>query len=185
MKRFLQTLFFFLSAVYPFIIYWGQQHVSPLVMSLFILAIIILRASTFGVPNRSGLLWLLSGGILVFLTYLSDQYDPLYWYPALANLVLLFIFGYSLYSPPTVIERIARLQDPNLPFYAIEYTRKVTIAWCLFFIINGVLAAATTLYGDQVIWTIYNGIIAYSLIATLFVIEWLYRQHYRKKHADT
>lgn len=185
MARLFKSLFFVLTLAYPFIIYWGQQHVSPVVLSLFVFGMIAIRACALGLSTRTGRYWLIGGAALMLLTFLLDQYDPLYWYPALVNLVLLLMFGHSLYAPPSVIERMARLQDPHLPNHAIEYTRKVTMVWCGFFIINGSIAAATAWYGDEQIWTIYNGIIAYSLIASLFIAEWLYRQHYRAKHAST
>ena len=37
------------------------------------------------------------------------------YYPVLVNGVLLIAFGGSLFFPPTVVERIARLRDKDLP----------------------------------------------------------------------
>jgi hypothetical protein len=39
---------------------------------------------------------------------------PLKLYPVLVNAVLLSVFAYSLISPPSMIERFARIRKPNL-----------------------------------------------------------------------
>ncbi|MGL4766491.1 MAG: hypothetical protein ACRCV6_00155 [Formosimonas sp.] len=183
MRRLLKGLFLVLTLAYPFIIYWGQQHISPLTLSFFVFGMIAVRAYAIGLATTTGRYWFAGGALLVLLTFVLDKYEPLYWYPALVNLGLLVVFTHSLYTPPPIIERMARLYDPNLPSYAIDYTRKVTVVWCIFFILNGSLAAATAVYADEELWTLYNGIVAYGLISALFIAEWLYRQHYRKQHA--
>jgi hypothetical protein len=48
----------------------------------------------------------------------------------------------SLLSGPSMIERLARLREPDLPPEAIRYTRRVTQAWCVFFVFNGGIASA-------------------------------------------
>jgi hypothetical protein len=65
---------------------------------------------------------------------------------------------------------------------AIPYTRKVTITWCLFFIANGSIATFTALYSSMEIWSLYNGFIAYILMGSVFVIEYLIRIRVRKQH---
>jgi len=71
------------------------------------------------------------------------------------------------------------LQDPALPDEAIPYTRKVTIIWCGFFMLNGVLALLTTLYASDRIWALYNGLISYCLMGLLFAGEWLVRPKHK------
>ncbi len=87
----------------------------------------------------------------------------------------------NLFNPLTVIERIARLTDPHLPRAGIEYTRKITLVWCGFFLGNGLIALYTTLYASFEAWALYNGFIAYLLIACLFGGEFLYRRRFLKK----
>ncbi|HFC3024557.1 TPA: hypothetical protein ACFIR0_000119 [Neisseria gonorrhoeae] len=50
----------------------------------------------------------------------------MYWYPVLVNLMMLAVFGSSLFAGQTVIEKLARLQQPDLPEKAVRYTRRVT-----------------------------------------------------------
>lgn len=100
-------------------------------------------------------------------------------YPAAVNGVFLAIFSLSLWKPPSVVERIARLQEPNLSARTIIYTRNVTKVWCVFFIFNGFMALATVLWASDKVWALYNGFIAYILIGCLFGIEWLVRQRFK------
>ena len=98
------------------------------------------------------------------------------YYPVAVNLALLGVFGTSLVSPPTVIERLARLRHPELDEHAVGYTRKVTVVWCGFFAGNAGAASVTAVLGDQAIWAFYNGFLAYVLMGLLFAGEWLVRR---------
>jgi uncharacterized membrane protein len=96
-------------------------------------------------------------------------------YPVLMNAVMFFIFASSLYRGPSMIERIARLTDPDLPESGVIYTRKVTLIWCVFFVVNGSVAAVTVLLSDE-IWMLYNGLISYCLMGILLLAEYIFRQ---------
>jgi len=87
------------------------------------------------------------------------------------------IFFYSILYPPTIIERFARIKTPDLPKKAIQYTKKVTMVWCGFFIVNGLVALWTALFASVKIWTFYNGFLSYILMGTLFITEFIYRQY--------
>src|SRR5690606_15152058 len=107
--------------------------------------------------------------------------DPalLRWYPVLVNLVMLGVFGITLIYGPPLIERLARLREPELPPKAVRYTRRVTQVWVLFFIFNATLATLLTLWAPLSWWTLYNGLSAYLLMGLLFAGEWLVRQRVR------
>jgi uncharacterized membrane protein len=96
-------------------------------------------------------------------------------YPAIVNAAMLLLFSWSLWSPPSIIERFARIQHPDLPPEGVIYTRCVTQVWCGFFIINGSIALATTLWSSFEIWSLYNGLIAYLMMGILFIGEYLVR----------
>jgi len=59
----------------------------------------------------------------------------------------------------------------------------VTQVWCGFFMLNGGIALATALWSSFEIWSLYNGLIAYLLMGTLFVGEYLVRIR-TQKHAE-
>ena len=89
---------------------------------------------------------------------------------------MLAVFGGSLFAKQTVIERLARLQHPDLPPEGVRHTRRVTQIWCSFFILNGATAAilAGLQYYDW--WAAYTGIVSYVLMGLLFAGEWVYRK---------
>lgn len=104
-------------------------------------------------------------------------------WPVIVNLALLVVFAWSLRHPPSLIERLARRQEPDLPPRGVRYTRRVTQVWCLFFLMNGSIALWTALYADLRLWSLYNGGIAYFLGATLFAVEWSIRQRVRSRES--
>ncbi|WP_136069327.1 COG4648 family protein [Modicisalibacter radicis] len=105
-------------------------------------------------------------------------------WPVVINLALLGVFAWSLSHPPSIIERLARREQPDLPASGVRYTRRVTQVWCGFFAVNGGLALATVLHGDPALWTLYNGGIAYLAMALLFGGEWCLRQRIKRKSAS-
>ncbi|OBP13827.1 hypothetical protein A5320_16815 [Rheinheimera sp. SA_1] len=119
--------------------------------------------------------------LMLLLALLAGQTElALLYYPVWINAGLLLLFGWSLFFPPTMIERFARLMEGDLPPKAIVYTRKVTQVWCLFFIGNGTIAFWLAWVGNWQWWAWYNGGIAYGLMGLLLGIEWLVRQQVKK-----
>jgi uncharacterized membrane protein len=112
----------------------------------------------------------------------SNHLLPLKLYPFLMNVLTLGLFAYSLVYPPSMVERIARITEPDLPPEAIGYTRRVTQVWCGFFILNGSIALYTTLWSSQEVWSLYNGVIAYLLMGVMFGGEYLIRLRFRRRH---
>jgi uncharacterized membrane protein len=88
---------------------------------------------------------------------------------------MLAIFACSLKFPPTVIERFARLKSPQLSLKALAYTRKVTVVWCCFFVVNASIALYTVFFASTKIWTLYNCFISYCLMVGLLLAEFLVR----------
>lgn len=109
------------------------------------------------------------------LAVIFRQPESLYWYPVAINILMLALFGSSLFAKQTLIERLARLQQPDLPKSGVRYTRKVTQIWCIFFVFNGTITTILILIKQYHWWAIYTGIIAYILMGTLLAGEWLYR----------
>ncbi len=119
--------------------------------------------------------------LLLLLAVWSDAWLPLRLYPVLVNTVLLGVFAYSLFFPPSMIERFARVSEPNLPAQAIGYTRRVTQIWCVFFAINGAIALMTALWSSPAIWALYNGLIAYLLMGLLLAGEYIFRRRFKRQ----
>lgn len=182
LKSITRIVFVVLSVTYPFVIYFGRNHVTPQTMALALLCLLVIRAWLVGWKTPTAKLLILAGVLVCLATFLLGGLIGLLWYPSAINLGMLLAFAYSVLHPPTVIERLARLTDPALPAHAVIYTRKVTLVWCAFFVLNGGISAWTALFAFTETWMLYNGLIAYILMGLLFVIEWVVRYFYRKRH---
>ncbi|WP_312626915.1 hypothetical protein [Scandinavium sp.] len=123
----------------------------------------------------------LAGIALCVASSMLKAHQLLLFYPVVVNLVMLAVFGGSLWSAMPLVERLARLREPNLPPEGVRYTRQVTRIWCLFFIVNGSVALFTALHGDMRLWTAWNGVIAYLLMGILMAGEWLVRRRLMKR----
>jgi len=164
-----------LSVGFPALVYFGRDRLSPQVLALVLVLIVWFRKKiAFGMRPSP---WLVAGGLLLaFLALGRNDVLPLKLYPVLVNVALLAIFAASLWYPPPVAERIARLGYPDLPIEIVTYTRKVTQAWCVFFGANALTALWTAVWGSDEVWFYYNGIIAYLLAGLMFTGEWLLRR---------
>jgi uncharacterized membrane protein len=168
-------LIVFLSILYPVMVYFGSRYLSPQILAL-VLALLVLgrRMTPFGVRISP---WSVAGGLLLaVLAYWLNNVLLLKLYPVLVNGTLLVIFASSLRYPPTIAERVARFRTPDLPPLVVEYTRRVTQAWCVFFFCNALVALWTALRCPDQVWFIYNGVIAYCLAGAMFAGEWLARR---------
>ncbi|MDR2863175.1 MAG: hypothetical protein LBV54_04775 [Puniceicoccales bacterium] len=171
---------------YPFAVYFGLRHwglggIAPVLLGLFALRFFTTRG---GLAFSVARLFSIAGAALVALSWIFRQNEWMLYYPVAVSLLLLSGFVWSLFKPPTAIERLARLKDPDLPPEGVRYTRRVTQVWCAFFIFNGSISLATCLHGDLAIWTFYNGALSYILIALLFSGEWLLRRRLTGKPKD-
>lgn len=179
LKATLKILSIILLVIYPLCIYVGLQYLPLFFLAPMIMIICVIRIITLKTNIKE---WLWVGRTVLILTIMLCGFalvmrsaSWMLYYPVLVNCVMLGIFSYSLIKPPSMIERFARLHDPNLPQAAIIYTQKITKIWCVFFIINGLISVATTQLSIEY-WTLYNGLVSYVLMGALFAGEWLYRK---------
>lgn len=166
------------TLLYPLAIWLGLARFEPRWLALFLLVLALLRAFASREP-----VWLFAAGgalVLVAATFVLNSGLPLKLYPALVNAVLLAVFAASLWKPPTVIERLARLRHPDLPPEGVRWVTNVTRVWCGFFVLNGGIALWTALRATDAAWALYNGGIAYALIGALLAGEWLLRPRHAK-----
>lgn len=168
------------TLLYPFLVWWGMTRFEPRWLAMLLLGIALLRAWS----TRQKVWWLVAAlaCVLAVVAWWGNTLLPIKLYPVLVSAALLIVFGLSLTFPPSIIERMARLQEPDLPPYAITYTRQVTWVWCGFFVLNGSVSALTAVYADESVWALYNGLISYLLMGLLFAVEFLVRRRMRATH---
>lgn len=174
------------TLLYPLAVFLGLQHWQASSLGLILAGLIALRlllepGVRKGIPGSRWLLSALLGFAL--LVYLINDQQLLRFYPVLMNSLLLLIFAHSLVEPPTVVERLARMQEPELDARGVRYTRIVTMVWCGFFLANGCVAAWTAMAASLAVWTLYNGLIAYLLMMAVFAVEYGVRRYYRARYA--
>ncbi|WP_281213685.1 hypothetical protein [Shewanella insulae] len=181
MRLFLQLVTGLVVLGYPLAVYFGLNYLPPGVIPLLLCSLLLLRLALQRQQVRAMMLPIVVGIFLTAGSYLAKQTSWLLYYPVVINLSMLALFTYSLKHGPTMIERLARLKEPDLPDEAIPYLRKVTQIWCGLFVFNGIMALYTASATSLATWTLYNGFIAYLLIGTLLGGEWLYRTFWLKK----
>lgn len=174
------AIVFAITAAYPLLVFFGLGRVEPRWLALLLASLAVLRAFS----SRDRFWWWAAGSglLLAAVSALANEALPLKLYPVLVNLVLLTVFAASLRHPPSMVERLARLREPDLDARGVAYTRRVTQVWCGFFVVNGSIALATCLWASDKTWALYNGLIAYGLIGLLMAGEWLVRQRVRAKN---
>jgi len=166
--------------LYPFAVYVGLSHFDVRGAALLLLVLIAPAAVARLKKYRSTEVRALAFVPLVTVGLLAagaalDAAGFILFVPVFVNLGLLATFGPTLRWGPPMIERFARLQEPELSDAKVSWCRIWTWIWCAFFSLNAATAAALALFAPLQWWTVYNGLIAYGLIGLLFATEFMLR----------
>jgi len=174
-RHFLNGLIAVLTISYPFLIWFSLDYFQPRVLALILASLFGIR---FLLSNSHGVMRFIVPVCLLFLLAVAwlNQADGLLIYPVFVSLLFFLVFSVSLVYPPTVVERLARLEDPNLPPKGVAYTRKVTQVWSAFFLTNAAVSLFTVWYGDRWLWSLYNGCVFYILMGLLMAAEMAVRR---------
>lgn len=171
------------SIFYPLIAIAAVRTVGPaaaVAVVAVLLAARLLLPVLRGVPASMSLALL---PVLIAVTVVAafDSQLSVRLYPVFMNVAMLAAFASTLWNPPSMAERFARILEPDLPESGVRYTRKVTIAWIAFFAVNGTIALWSVLQPGWSVWLLYNGLISYIAAGLLFGIEYLVRQRVRRR----
>jgi uncharacterized membrane protein len=99
----------FITLLYPLVIWFGHGQIEPRFLGGLLVLIGLTRVHILKI-GQAGRYWL-GGTLLLFIfTVWSNLLLPLTLYPVLVNTALLGVFAYSLVSPPSMIERFARIR---------------------------------------------------------------------------
>lgn len=176
-----------ITLLFPPIAAIGMQWVGPWpivggLVVVLLMRVVIPSATPIPIEMTLCLLGVAGAEVLVSL------YDPEFaarLYPVFMNLTMLLAFGLTIWKPPSMIERFARISDPDLDDHGVAYTRRVTMVWMGFFVINGSIALWTALHGTWLQWGAYNGGISYVMAGTLMAVEYIVRRIVRRRKAST
>lgn len=166
---------------YPFVVYFaltgrGPRFAASLLL-VFLAPVLFVRLA--GRRDRSAgtiaLVPLLTAALLAASAVLDDAGFALA-VPSAVSAVLLVAFGATLLRGTPMIERFARLQDPDLTPDEVRWCRLWTGIWTGFFAFNGATAGALAAAGMTRAWAVYSGGVAYGLMGLLFASEWTIRK---------
>ena len=193
-KNIFSIVFNAFLALYPILVFYFLiiQKIPIWVFSLFTIALALFGFIS-GIFNKidkklgssfwnSLLLFVIGAVSLIINTNIIPKLFPVF-----INIILLNTFGITLFKPPAMIYRFAVLADKSIPESPKQkkiaaYCYKVTVVWVIFFILNGSTAALTVFYSSDLIWAIYNNVVAPVLIGILFAVEFIVRKIVQKKY---
>ena len=96
---------------------------------------------------------------------------------ALLNLSALLLFGRTLMSGgEALITQIARHISGELPEEIVRYTRRITIAWCWFFVMQVSVSMFIYSFFSVVTWSFFINVLDLPLVLLMFAGEYGYRR---------
>lgn len=166
---------------YPLAVYFGLEHLGPRALGivlLFGLVPLALGTRSAAVRTSLPLLWGAAGLIALLLGAAAwlERAGLMMLVPAVVNGVFLVSFGASLWLGPPMVERFARLQDPDLRPAEVSWCRTWTFIWSGFFALNITIISLLADPSRARWWTLYTGGLAYGLMGLLFASEFVLRK---------
>lgn len=167
---------------YPVIVWYGLSTKSPRLIAAVLLCVMLpLAAWRLRKSNREvmrGLAFVPIVSVVVLaLSAALDAAGLLLAVPVLINTIFCSVFASSLRrGVMPLIERFARMQEPNLTPEQQAWCRLWTVIWSVFLAANALTALVLALAAPLAWWAAYNGLIAYVLMGILFAVEWTMRR---------
>lgn len=172
----------------------GNSDFSAALATLPFVALVIILLWRVGNP-----LWMVVGGLTVLglLAWtwptLRQNIALLYYVQHLGtNLALGALFGRSLSGThEALVTQFARMAHGGIISSAkVSYTRRVTIAWSIFFFASAAVSSALFWLAPAAAWSVFANLLSPPLLVLMFVIEHLLRHRYlppedRSSVADT
>jgi uncharacterized membrane protein len=91
-------------------------------------------------------------------------------------LSLLWLFGRTLRpGMEPLVTRLARRVHGALPPALVDYTRRVTCAWCVFFSAQIVISMLLFRFSSLNVWSLFVNVLNVPLLAGMFTGEYVYR----------
>ena len=168
-----------LMVAYPLIAYialWLKQPYFVIGYLLLILALMALAKC----QTRSWFSGITLFTIIALITYFTktSNIEYLVYFPPILILFSVFIFfSQSLFNNQTpVIARYAQMIGDKLEAHHLRYYRMLTILWSLFLLLMIITSIMLALFSSRDSWSLFTHVISYLLIASFFIIEFMYRK---------
>ena len=173
------------TAIYPFVVYFGITHYGPTSLALILLSVLIIRTLFAGKQMKTAQsIQLVLVGSLCLLTIWLQSETLLLYYPVIMSLCVAGFFWFSLNTETPLIERFASVFKNEISHHAKRYMRELTKVWAVILLINAGVAFYTAYYLTVKQWALYNGAIAYMVFAVFTLLELVNRYFFKKRHDD-
>lgn len=161
-----------LLLVYSLSIHFGilsGQHLPALLVLLGVSTLLLLRR------RRWWLLPLIP--LALYLIWSTDSVSTLLLLPpVLINLLLALVFGSTLLPGATpLITQFSRIMKGHLDAKALKYTRRVTLAWVIFFAFMALESVLLALYAPPLVWSLFTNFLNYIFLLLFFLVEYFLR----------
>ncbi|MBX2813405.1 MAG: hypothetical protein KTR25_16435 [Myxococcales bacterium] len=169
------------ALAYPFGVHWalntGQELMLVGLVGLLLLPLVLCRVYRKGIGSLKNIS---SIGAILMVTISSASAvlhvdRGMLLVPMVTNLVVGWSFGWTLWVGPPMIERFARLVEPQLSAPKVHWCAVWTYVWVGYFGVNMVITSLLTAFAPISWWVIYTGCVTYLLMGILFVVEILGR----------
>jgi uncharacterized membrane protein len=171
-----------LSFLYPAFVYGLKSVLPPQAFTGLALLLVGLRVATLG--SEATQIWrgpLIAAGVVIAVSATLDGQIAAKIYPFALSLGAAYAFGNSLWKPPSLIERLARIREPNMPAAGQRYCRIVTMIWTVWLVVNAAIAALLAIWASEEAWALWTGLLAYLIMGVLFGGEMLIRPRLRAR----
>jgi len=127
-----------------------------------------------GIAAGIFLCWLTAG----FWSLLLTRLDLIYLIQHVGiNSMLCWFFLQTLYGGRTpAITMIARTLHPDMPDSMVRYTRKVTVAWAIFFVMQVLVSLTIFWLASIETWSVFANVLNWPLVALMFAAEYICRK---------
>jgi uncharacterized membrane protein len=170
-----------MMVAYPLIAYISLWVKQP----LFIISYLMLILLLLGIEKCRNQHWysgiaFLSSIILISYFIQQSYIQYLLFLPPNIILFSLFIlFSQSLaVGQIPLISQYAKLLGDKLEDRHLRYNRLLTIIWSGFFLLMLTISILLIAFSSMDAWSLFTHIISYLLIASFFIIEFIYRKHH-------
>ncbi len=170
-----------LFLLYPYLVYRGIQEgvvwfAPAIIASLYLFQAIKAKSTRVRFNNLDIVFLLFLGSI--FYQDLVAKLIPIF-----IQLSLMSFFGKTLRQGkgPSLVERFASLDFPEIPPVISRYCRHLTMLWTGFFAFNVAACIVLALFAPVSWWAVYTGVMIFLLSGVLMVGEYIWRHFFFRR----
>lgn len=179
-KKIFDVLTAILLVGYPIIVYGFIKYFGVRATALFLIVLLIPKMFFIHTHDRKNLWFIVAQIMGISITAsLALVYKNLFFLqqlPVLISIMLFCSFGFTLFKPPSMIERFARLVQEDLTEKECSHCRLFTFVWIGFFLVHALIIETIILTAGFDTWTLYTGVLGYIFMGFIFTGEYIVRK---------